>query len=71
MLAMVLVACLAEKPAECVAVQLLDLMPLHQCMVSSQTSAAHWISMHPDHRVKKIRCMQPRDLAFTLSKFRT
>jgi hypothetical protein len=71
MLALVLVACLADGPDECVAVQLSELMPLHQCMITSQPIAAQWIGLHPGYRVKKIRCMNPRDLAFTLSKFHT
>lgn len=71
MLAMVLVACLANRPGECIAVQLSELMPLHQCMVTSQPIAAQWIAIHPGYRVKKIRCMLPRELASTLSKYRT
>ena len=71
MLALVLVACLADRPDDCLAVQLSQLMPLHQCMATSQPLAAQWIAVNPGYRVKKIRCMLPRELATTLSKYRT
>ena len=69
--AMVLVACLAGEPTDCVAVQLSELMPMHQCIITGQPIAAQWIAAHPGYRVEKIRCMHPKDLLITLSKYRT
>ena len=68
---MVLVACLARGPPECVAVQLSELMPMHQCMITGQPIAAQWIAGHPGYQVERIRCMHPKELLLTLSKYRT
>ena len=51
--AMVLVACLAGEPTDCVAVQLSELMPMHQCIITDQPIAAQWIAAHPGYGVEK------------------
>ena len=68
MLVLVLVACLEER--DCRVVQLAEDLPIHHCMIYSQPAAAQWIATHPGFKVKKLRCVLPKDVAFMVDEFK-
>jgi hypothetical protein len=56
-----IVACLSAEEG-CEVHVLSDPVPQTQCMMWSQSAAAEWAGQHPNYRIDRIMCADPKRL---------
>jgi hypothetical protein len=64
---LVILACLVTGD-QCQVHVLTDAMPLPACMAASQPAAAQWAGEHPNRKILKIACADPRQIAAFLGR---
>jgi len=57
---LIITACLANAPQQCVREQYAEPMALTACLVASQPLAAAWANLHPGYEIRLIRCVPDR-----------
>jgi len=65
-----IVACLSAQQPLCQVHVLSDPLPRVQCMTISQPLAAQWAGQHPNQKISRIFCADPKELNNMLGRSR-
>lgn len=62
-----ILACLSDGTG-CQPFVITDILPQAACLSASQIMAAKWAGEHPGYQIKRIVCMDPRQLSVLLGR---